>query len=84
MARPKKTETGFRKSFFFWNEEQYNLCSTFLKLLKEREDTGNTGNIEELDQYTIKDVRSIMEADRAKAEKRADLLRQLAELKKEI
>lgn len=77
MARPKKAEAGFRKSFFFWNEEQYNLCSTFLKLLKEREDTGN---IEELDQYTIKDVRSIMEADRAKAEKRAELLRQLAEL----
>lgn len=81
MARPKKAEAGFRKSFFFWNEEQYNLCSTFLKLLKEREDTGN---IEELDQYTIKDVRNIMEADRAKAEKRADLLRQLAELEKEI
>ena len=77
MARPKKAEAGFRKSFFFWNEEQYNLCSTFLKLLKEREDTGN---IEELDQNTIKDVRSIMEADRAKAEKRAELLRQLAEL----
>ena len=77
MARPKKAEAGFRKSFFFWNEEQYNLCSTFLKLLKEREDTGN---IEELDQYTIKNVRSIMEADRAKAEKRAELLRQLAEL----
>lgn len=81
MARPKKTEAGFRKSFFFWNEEQYNLCSTFLKLLKEREDTGN---IEELDQYTIGAIRSIMEADRAKAEKRADLLRQLAELEKEI
>ena len=81
MARPKKAEAGFRKSFFFWNEEQYNLCSTFLKLLKEREDTGN---IEELDQYTIKNVRSIMEADRAKAEKRADLLRQLAELDKEV
>ena len=81
MARPKKAEAGFRRSFFFWNEGQYNLCSTFLKLLKEREDTGN---IEELDQYTIKDVRSIMEADRAKAEKRADLLRQLAELEKEV
>lgn len=81
MARPKKAEAGFRKSFFFWNEEQYNLCSTFLKLLKEREDTGN---IEELDQYTIGAIRSIMEADRAKAEKRADLLRQLAELEKEI
>ena len=77
MARPKKAEAGFRKSFFFWNEEQYNLCSTLLKMLKEREDTGN---IEELDQNTIKDVRSIMEADRAKAEKRAELLRQLAEL----
>lgn len=81
MARPKKAEAGFRKSFFFWNEEQYNLCSTFLKVLKEREDTGN---IEELDRYTIKDVRNIMEADRAKAEKRADLLRQLAELEKEV
>lgn len=81
MARPKKAEAGFRKSFFFWNEEQYNLCSTFLKLLKEREDTGN---IEELDQYTIGAIRNIMEADRAKAEKRADLLRQLAELEKEV
>lgn len=81
MARPKKAEAGFRKSFFFWNEGQYNLCSTFLKLLKEREDTGN---IEELDQCTIGAIRSIMEADRAKAEKRADLLRQLAELEKEI
>ena len=77
MARPKKAEAGFRRSFFFWNEGQYNLCSTFLKVLKEREDTGN---IEELDRYTIKDVRNIMEADRAKAEKRAELLRQLAEL----
>lgn len=81
MARPKKAEAGFRRSFFFWNEEQYNLCSTFLKLLKEREDTGN---IEELDKYTIGAIRSIMEADRAKAEKRADLLRQLAELEKEV
>ena len=81
MARPKKAEAGFRKSFFFWNEEQYNLCSTFLKLLKEREDTGN---IEELDQYTIGSIRNIMEADREKAEKRADLLRQLAELEKEV
>lgn len=81
MARPKKAEAGFRKSFFFWNEVQYDLCSTFLKLLKEREDTGN---IEELDQYTIGSIRNIMEADRAKAEKRADLLRQLAELEKEV
>ncbi|MEE1342894.1 MAG: hypothetical protein U0L23_09310 [Lachnospiraceae bacterium] len=81
MARPKKAEAGFRKSFFFWNEVQYDLCSTFLKLLKKREDTGN---IEELDRYTIKDVRGIMEADKAKAVKRAELRRQLAELDKEV
>lgn len=73
MARTKKTDAGFRKSFFFWNEEQYNLCSTFLKLLK-KEDIGN------IEKCTIGDIRDIMEADKERAAKRAELLRQLAEL----
>lgn len=66
MARPKKAAEGIRKTLFFWDNEQLELCQMLLRAYKQQQEAGQ---LEKLDKMTIGQLRKLVQEENDKAEK---------------
>lgn len=65
MARPKKTTEGIRKTLFFWDYEQLELCQMLLRAYKQQQEAGK---LEKLDKMTIGQLRKLVQEEKNRAE----------------